>query len=82
MAKNSFNAVIGLRQILREAKNGNVSCIILAKDVDSDYCQSVKNIASDYNVTLRTDGTKDSLAETYGIEVATGAVGILKDLPQ
>lgn len=71
------NVVVGKKQILREMKNGRIAEVRIAVDVEADYAESIKAEARRFAVPYVIDGTMKELAELYGVEVPTGAVGKL-----
>lgn len=78
MANNAENVVVGKRQILRELKNGNVAEIRIAADAETDYITALIEVAKKHSVNYRICSTMSSIAADYGIEVPSGAVGVLK----
>ena len=78
MANSNLDVVIGKRQILREAKKGNIEEIRIASDAEQDYILSLIDIAREYDVKYRICLTRDEFSAQYGIAVPTGAVGLLK----
>lgn len=78
MANNKLNVVIGKRQILREAKKNNIVEIKIAHDAEQEYIHSLIEIAKQYGVTYHICGSMAEFSEQYGIDVPTGAIGLLK----
>ncbi|MCM1043815.1 MAG: ribosomal L7Ae/L30e/S12e/Gadd45 family protein [Corallococcus sp.] len=76
--KSNSHVVIGLRQVLRELKVGNVVSIVMATDADKDYKRSVLSAAKEQGVAVTQRGTSESIAAEYGIEVKSAVVGFLK----
>lgn len=72
------NIVVGKKQILRLLKENALLGITIAEDVDSDYVQSICSVARLHNVPVKFCGTMEQIAEQYGIDVPSGAVGLLK----
>ncbi|MCH5157493.1 MAG: hypothetical protein J1G02_06440 [Clostridiales bacterium] len=78
MAYSMHNVVIGRRQILRELKKDNIAEIQIATDAETQYITSLIEVAKEHGVTYRLSGTMSEISAEYGIEVPTGAVGVLK----
>ena len=78
MAYSMHNVVIGRRQILRELKKNNVAEIIIATDAETQYIKSLIDVAKEHGVSYKLNGTMSEISANYGIEVPSGAVGVLK----
>ena len=78
MANSMSNVVIGKRQILRELKKGNVAEIIIAADAEAQYIASLIEVAKQSGVSYKLHGTMNEISQQFGIEVPSGAVGVLK----
>jgi len=78
MANDKINAVIGKRQILREIKKNNIAEIRIAADAEQDYIHSMIELAKQYGVKYLICGSRDAFSAEFGIEVPTGAIGLLK----
>lgn len=78
MASNKSNVVIGKRQILREAKKDNIAEIVIAADAEQEYIHSLIEIAKRHEVRYRICGSMEAFSAQYGIDVPTGAIGVLK----
>lgn len=78
MANNKLNVVIGKRQILREAKKDNIVEIKIASDAEQEYIHSLIDIAQEYDVKYLICGSMAEFSQEYGIDVPTGAIGLLK----
>lgn len=78
MANGKLNVVIGKRQILREAKKNNIVEILIAADAEQDYIHSLMEIAKQHDIRYRIGGSMAEFSAEYGIDVPTGAIGLLK----
>lgn len=78
MANNKLNVVIGKRQILREAKKDNIIEIRIAANAEQDYIHSLIEIAKQYDIKYLICGSMEEFSVHYGIDVPTGAIGLLK----
>ena len=78
MASSMYNVVIGRRQILRELKKNNVAEITIATDAETQYISSLIEVAKEHSVPYKLSGTMNDISAEYGIEVPSGAVGVLK----
>ena len=77
-ADTHIEAVVGLRQVLRELKNGNIQSIVLATDADKKYKNTILSSAKIANVPVTIASTSEKIAQKYGIEVKSAVVGFLK----
>ena len=78
MAYSMNNVVIGRRQILRELKKDNIAEIQIATDAETQYITSLIEVAKEHCVPYKLSGTRDEISAHYGVQVPTGAVGVLK----
>ncbi|MCH5153273.1 MAG: hypothetical protein J1F68_04885 [Clostridiales bacterium] len=78
MANSMHNVVIGRRQILRELKKDNIVQIQIATDAETQYITSLIEVAKEYGVPYKLSGTMGDISAKYGIQVPSGAVGVLK----
>ncbi len=72
------NVVIGQRQILRELKRNNVAKIQIARDAEQSYVHLLVTEAKLHKVTVVFEGTMAQIAKHFGIDCASGAIGVLK----
>ncbi len=78
MANDTHKVVIGKRQILRELKNGNIAEIHIAADAEIGYITEMIEAAKEHGVSYRIGSAMHEISARYGIEVPSGAVGVLK----
>ena len=78
MANNGLRVVIGRRQILREAKKGNVAEIRIATNAEQQYIHSLIDIAKQYEIKYFISGTMEEFSAYDGIDVPSGSIGVLK----
>lgn len=78
MANSMHNVVIGKRQILREIKKNNIAEIQIATDAEQQYITSLIDVAQKNNVKYVIRSTMDEISALYGIDVPSGAIGVLK----
>lgn len=78
MANWTHNIVIGKRQILREIKKNNIVEIIIATDAETQYISSLIEVAKQNGITYRLSSTMNEISANFGIDVPSGAVGVLK----
>ena len=71
------SVVVGKKQILRELKNHNIAEIRIAEDVDAEYADCIKAEAR-ADVPYAVRGTMRQIADEYGVDVPTGAVGTVR----
>ena len=77
-ANTHLRAVVGLRQVLREMKSGNLDSIILATDADKKYKNTILSSAKVARVPVTIGSTSEKIAQKYGIEVKSAVVGFIK----
>jgi len=77
-ANTQIKAVVGLRQVLREMKSGNIESIVLATDADKKYKNTILSSAKLARVPVTIGSTSEKIAQKYGIEVKSAVVGFLK----
>ena len=78
MANDKLNVVIGKRQILREIKKNNIVEIKIAADAEQEYIHYMIELAKQHGVKYLICGSRDAFSAEYGIDVPTGAIGLLK----
>ena len=78
MANSMHNVVIGKRQILRELKKNNVVEITIATDAETQYIAALIEVAKEHGVPYKLRSTMNEISAEYGIQVPSGAVGVLK----
>lgn len=78
METQNHPVVIGKKQILKELKNGNVQEIVIAVDAEAEYVNLLVSAAREHSVNYLMRGTMAEIAASYGIDVPSGAVGVLK----
>lgn len=78
MDNQNCGIVIGKKQILRLARENKLKYIQLAVDADADYVATIVAVARTHNVRVIGQGTKEEIAQKYGIDVPCGGVGFLK----
>lgn len=77
-ANTHLEAVVGLRQVLREMKSGNLESIVLATDADKKYKNTILSSAKVARVPVTIGSTSEKIAQQYGIEVKSAVVGFIK----
>ena len=70
--------MIGKRQILRELKKDNVAEITIAHDAETQYIASLIEVAKAHGVPYKIRGSMNEISAEHGIQVPSGAVGVLK----
>jgi large subunit ribosomal protein L7A len=79
MSNKIEKVVIGKRQISRGIKDGTIREIVIASDAEQEYIKSLIIIAKQNNVKYKIQGTMQDISSTYGIDVPSGSLGVLKD---
>ena len=76
---NITKVVVGKRQILRELKKDNIVEIRIAVDAEVEYMAELIEAAKFHKINYRIHSTMNQIADEYGIEVPSGAIGVLKE---
>ena len=63
---------------MRELKKGNIAEIVIATDAETQYIASLIDVAKEHGAPYRLHGTMNDISAKYGIQVPSGAVGVLK----
>lgn len=79
MANKNEKVVIGKRQICRGIKDGIVQEIVIASDAEQSYIESLIIVAKQNKIKYSIKGTMQDISSTFGIDVPSGSLGILKD---
>lgn len=77
MAKGNDKVVVGKRQILRQIKDKNIQQILIASNADIQYITGLMDVAKANGIKYTIGSSMEELSKVYGIDVPTGAVGIL-----
>lgn len=77
--ENDRKTVVGKKQILRLLKENSLQSVRVATDVEADYAESILAAAKQYGTPAEVFGTRQQIADAFGIEVPCGAVGFLKN---
>jgi|GEM_PF-2468409 len=77
MAKGNNKVVVGKRQILRQIKDKNIQQILIAANADTQYITELMEAAKANCVKYTIGSSMQELSSAYGIDVPTGAVGVL-----
>lgn len=70
--------VVGTKQVLRGLKNGTISRVYVANDVDTFLYQQVIRAAEAAGVTAVRVASMKELGEACGVQVDTAAAGIVR----
>lgn len=70
--------VVGTKQVLRLAEQGELERVFIAEDADAHIIESVTEAAKIADVVLHTVPTKRELGEACGIKVAAACAAIVK----
>ena len=79
MANKNEKVVIGKRQICRGIKDGIIQEIVIASDAEQAYIESLIIVAKQNKIKYSIKGTMQDISSTFGIDVPSGSLGILKD---
>ena len=78
MSNKNEKVVIGKRQICRGIKDGIVQEIVIASDAEQAYIESLIIVAKQNKIKYSLTGTMQDISSTFGIDVPSGSLGILK----
>lgn len=78
MSNKNEKVVIGKRQICRGIKDGIVQEIVIASDAEQEYIKSLIVVAKQNKIKYSIKGTMQDISSTFGIDVPSGSLGILK----
>jgi large subunit ribosomal protein L7A len=78
MSNKNEKVVIGKRQICRGIKDGIVQEIVIASDAEQAYIESLIIVAKQNKIKYSIKGTMQDISSTFGIDVPSGSLGILK----
>lgn len=70
--------VIGIKQTLKAAERGTVSCICIAADADRRVVEPLRILAREKGVPLYEAAGMSELGKAAGIEVGAAAIGVLR----
>ena len=68
--------LIGIKQSTKAMKSGEVSTVIVARDIDADLKVKIINLAEKMNIPYEMVESKEQLGKACDIEVATALVAI------
>ena len=78
MSNKNEKVVIGKRQICRGIKDGIIQEIVIASDAEQEYIKSLIVVAKQNKIKYSIKGTMQDISSTFGIDVPSGSLGILK----
>ena len=76
--KTAERKVVGMKQVLRGLKNGEISLVYVAEDADTFLFQRVSGKAEESRVPVIRVASMKELGKACGVDVATAAAGLLK----
>lgn len=79
--KQAKNRVVGLKQLMRQMGQDNISVVYLAQDADEALKHDVTQAAQKCGARVVTVDRMEDLGETCGIEVSAACAGIMKGEP-
>ena len=68
--------LIGIKQATKAMASGDVSTVIVARDIDADLKIKIISLAEKMNIPYEMVESKAQLGKACGIEVATALVAI------
>lgn len=72
------NKVVGIKQVTKEAQNGQLLRIYAAMDADLEIRQQIDKLAESFQIELVRVSTRKELGEACGIKVPAACAGLLK----
>ena len=76
--KNASNRVVGMKQVLRGLKNGELSLVYAAEDADTFIFRRVCDAAEERRIPVIRAASMKELGKACGVDVPTAAAGLLK----
>ena len=68
--------LVGIKQATKAMASGDVSTIVVARDIDADLKMKIISLAEKMNIPYELVESKAQLGKACGIEVATALVAI------
>ena len=68
--------LVGIKQATKAMASGDVSTIVVARDIDADLKMKIISLAEKMNIPYEMVESKAQLGKACGIEVATALVAI------
>lgn len=75
---NSRERLVGIKQVFRGIINGDVECVLVARNADSFIIDKIVSFADASDVPVLYCDDKVALGRKCDIDVAAAVVGILK----
>ncbi len=77
--RRSNRKVVGLKQTLKVALQGDASCIFLADDADAVIREKILTVCAGNDIQLVSVDSKARLGEACGIDVGSATAALLKE---
>ncbi|MFA1641880.1 ribosomal L7Ae/L30e/S12e/Gadd45 family protein [Chryseomicrobium aureum] len=74
--KQAQKTIIGTKQAVKAARNGHLSEIIVAMDVDHHVIAPVLEVAREFNIPVTNVPSKQQLGKVAGLRVHASVVAI------
>jgi large subunit ribosomal protein L7A len=72
------NRVIGIKQVTKAVKRGNVQNVFVADNADDRVIEPLETLCREYEVPVGRVETMQELGQACGIEVGAAAAAVLK----
>lgn len=74
----SANRVIGIKQVAKAVKRGNVRQVFVADDADERVVEPIRMLCREYRIPVEQSATMQEIGQACGIEVGAAAVALLE----
>lgn len=77
-ALKNANRVIGIKQVAKAVKHGNVRQVFIAEDAEKRIVEPIEMLCREHNVPREQAASMKELGQACGIEVGAAAVAVLE----
>ena len=77
-ALKNANRVIGIKQVAKAVKRGNVQQVFIADDADERVVEPVRMLCREHEIPVGQTASMQELGQACGIEVSAAAAAVLK----
>lgn len=74
----SANRVIGIKQVAKAVKHGNVQQVFVASDADKRVIEPIEMLCREHKVPVEQAASMQELGQACGIEVGAAAAAVLE----
>lgn len=74
----SANRVIGIKQVAKAVKRGNVRRVFIADDADERVIEPIEMLCREHEIPIEQTASMQELGQACGIEVGAAAAAVLE----